>query len=1475
MPSRMRVFRVFVSSTFSDFQHEREALESCVFRRLEQFCLERGYRFQAVDLRWGISEAAARDQQTMQICLDEVTRCQMLSPRPNFLILLGDRYGWQPIPVEIPDVEFQRILHEGDNNSQQLLSQWYRQDLNAWTRNWFLVERYGEFLNDERWHDVENALRHLLVRAAGEGLPSATEHEILKGLFQSTGPDEHVFAFSRKLSGEPPENHPRLGRYIDLNELGKIDKDASLRSRQLRERVLQRLPKSSLQVEAHWTEDDISTDHLGAFCESVYGHLENVILEEISKLRGADLLTSEIAAHQEFARERAGDGLYVGREDLLDSIHAYLMNPSLNVQVVHGTGGSGKSALMARASFRITRSSPTTVVITRFVGATPTSQELRSLLESVCREIALHYNDTFTSAVSLRDTVAEFHRLISLATADRPLCLFLDALDQLFPGPEVSELRWLPRQLPPGVRVVISVLSGESEDSTFFGAARSRFGDAACLSLKPLSLFDGARLLRTWLRQSGRRLQRNQRRYVLQRFAVQGLPLYLKLACEQSRFWRSWEAANVGMTIEHSLSPDIDGIVNDYLTRLERDERHGRVLVGRTLGAIAAARHGLTEDELHRLLSTDSVVMADFRRRSPASPEVGQLPIIVWSRLYTDLEPYLTIRPADGVFVITFYHRQIEQAVRRRYLAEGSLLAFHGRLADLFIRKSSDLNHYRYSADNGEQSIDHRKLSELPFHLQSSRRWVDLANTMCSIDYLEAMVDGGRLLELQDDLRRIGQAVPEELAWGEVFQLVSDALQQDLHLLSLRPGMLRQSLWNRCAWHDGEHVASHFEFPPSGHRGFANGQRLSQVAETWLKVPFRSQEPVFWCRSLRPLTPRLGGGQGLILRGHTGPVESVQFSPDSSQLATGGQDGAVHLWEVRTGEQLLLLSASAGISCLAFSPDGESIVAGCMNGTIHLWNTVTGREVQKWTAGSGPVDTLAISHEGKLLLGGTDDGLLQVWQLPEGVLRWSYRCDGGRMARCAWSPISYQATWVSQGGIVSIYDFVDRRKILSARVGREARDLVYSANGATVAVVCDDTSVYRWEVATSRLTGFPGDRSLVSCATYHESTSSPLERGCYIGGGTAEGLIKVWDALSHRQLTESTAHQATIKAMCFSRDGNLLASGSTDTTVSLLNVATSITGNAAFLKGNSNIITSLAFSLQGDLLVSGAADGSVVVWEVASDGDSFGWKTQWQAFARNQVGGALSVHPSSGNGWKSWDALTGQQVGPSIRSSSTVTSVAFSHDDRWMACGGFGRCEVWDIASSRPAHSFAPRGGTVCSIAFLGDQRLACGMEDGAIEIWNPAAGLAAIRLVTSSSPVLLLAISPSNTMIYAVCADGSATLWQFEGNSWKPHIQKFADLPMDAREIQARHFQRTGMLPDPRYIAARWRVVGADSSFAVTDADSGRIVAFYPAPGRVLHRTDPRAWITHPSGRIWAGGFGTSVSVFRLECDVPRTALR
>ena len=67
--------RIFVSFTFSDLKADRNALQEPVFRRLRELCAAHGTRFRAIDLRWGVSEEASLDQQTMRICLGEIANC--------------------------------------------------------------------------------------------------------------------------------------------------------------------------------------------------------------------------------------------------------------------------------------------------------------------------------------------------------------------------------------------------------------------------------------------------------------------------------------------------------------------------------------------------------------------------------------------------------------------------------------------------------------------------------------------------------------------------------------------------------------------------------------------------------------------------------------------------------------------------------------------------------------------------------------------------------------------------------------------------------------------------------------------------------------------------------------------------------------------------------------------------------------------------------------------------------------------------------------------------------------------------------------------------------------------------------------------------------------------------------------------------------------------------------------------------------
>ncbi|HMP75221.1 MAG TPA: DUF4062 domain-containing protein [Kiritimatiellia bacterium] len=778
LPDEHPTFRIFVSSTFDDFRRERDILHAEVFPRLSQWCRERGARFQAVDLRWGISQALAEENLTLHVCIEEVMRCQRMTPRPHFLFMLGQRYGWRPLPREIPATRFRALLDHADEEERHLLHDekagWYEEDRNRQIARDGADPETAFVLCSRALPGPEGGarsirlqeeavLRRFLDRAAqvlgdeellDDLCKSATQWEIdialrgLEGEGQMVGVLRQIRGLDGALAARPPS--VQALRYVD-HEDGRPSAFAAARLERLKAGLQKQGLVKTIRSETDWFGNAPDEAYLPGFSREVGDALLGSMQREFERVQSFDPSHLDRAAHQRVAWSYAAAGACEGRADLL----AQMGEPGSGLLIVGGDAGAGKTALLARYAAGCLAERRDVATVVRFVGLSPSTSNPAALLRSLCDEIAERYGRPAPGSDSYESLVESLLELARLADVQRPLVIVIDAVDQMDASVEPHPCAWVPTLSSPHVQIVMSV-------SNEFGAHAQRLAArhpaARCLNVGPLGREDARRLLDVWCAGAGRVLQEGQRELVLDAFVASGgRPLFLQLAFAQVRRWTSGTAPKMETTLPE--------LIQAYLDRLERE--HEPALVRRFLSLLVAARHGLSEGETLDLLSA-SDILETIQRGNPDFPPMGRLAFAIWSRMLADVEPYLQERTVEGARLYSVRNFAVREEVARRFLV-GTEGEAHDRLASYFRGLADPARDGSWS---GRDDPARRGFAEYPYHLQqvSHARPEPLYRLTEDRSFLEGQL---QTLEALDASRELfGWVVARVLAEGDLATVI-------------------------------------------------------------------------------------------------------------------------------------------------------------------------------------------------------------------------------------------------------------------------------------------------------------------------------------------------------------------------------------------------------------------------------------------------------------------------------------------------------------------------------------------------------------------------------------------------------------------------------------------------------------------------------------------------------------------------------
>jgi len=172
-------------------------------------------------------------------------------------------------------------------------------------------------------------------------------------------------------------------------------------------------------------------------------------------------------------------------------------------------------------------------------------------------------------------------------------------------------------------------------------------------------------------------------------------------------------------------------------------------------------------------------------------------------------------------------------------------------------------------------------------------------------------------------------------------------------------------------------------------------------------------------------TAGLSGTQpAAVMRGHTGPVYGVDFSPDGSLLVSGSADGTARIWttelkccaatyqqhmfpiwdvafapfgyffatggadttcQVFTTDRKypvrIMVGHQSDVDCVCWHPNCTLIATGSSDRTVRLWDLNSGLCVRVLSGMREAATSLAVSPDGATIAAGSEDGSVRVWDI--------------------------------------------------------------------------------------------------------------------------------------------------------------------------------------------------------------------------------------------------------------------------------------------------------------------------------------------------------------------------------------------------------------------------------------------------------------------------------------------------------------
>lgn len=319
---------------------------------------------------------------------------------------------------------------------------------------------------------------------------------------------------------------------------------------------------------------------------------------------------------------------------------------------------------------------------------------------------------------------------------------------------------------------------------------------------------------------------------------------------------------------------------------------------------------------------------------------------------------------------------------------------------------------------------------------------------------------------------------------------------------------------------------------------------------------------------------------------HNGKTYAMSFDSTGRYMVTGGADNRVRLWDLSINDPRFVNSVIAGFevsafefspasqqialalrprfrkdyrleirdcashklirelkghteppTCVAYSADGKLLLSGSLDKSVRLWQSDS--DTQSWVLAGheAPISGVAFLNGTPLASSIDDDGVLKIWNVENKTLEKTYKLNT-RVKNTSFHPQRPLAAIVCQDYGVSLWDILLGKQLASVPMTSDDAKVCFSPDGSKLATAGNDPLTYIWLTEELLLNKNTVPKFKVEGHTDKVTSFSFSPDGERLICCSQDESVKLFDIIGGRELIRFDSPNGNDGLIRFSPDGN-------------------------------------------------------------------------------------------------------------------------------------------------------------------------------------------------------------------------------------------------------------------------------------------------------------------------------------------------